>query len=128
MKNNSISITPAEWKIMTALWNSGQKMTIGMILGALPEKENWSKGTIKTLIRRLYDKGAVAYEEKRFFRYYPAVSEEECLKEEMKDIMSRLFSSSPTKLVNTLVEAEDLSNDDIDDIIDILETIRKRNE
>ena len=126
MDIKKINITDTEWKLMSVLWESNKKMTIGMILHALPDKQDWSRGTIKTLVRRLCAKGAVAYEEKRFFKYYPIVSEKECLKHEMKDIMRRLFSSSPQKLMNTLVETESLSNDDIDDIVGILENIKKR--
>ena len=56
-----IRISDAEWKIMKTLWNSeSPAMTLGEIISALGEDNRWSYTTVRTLIVRLIDKGAVS--------------------------------------------------------------------
>lgn len=126
MDQTGINISEAEWTIMQTLWTHERPMTLGEITSALDGKTSWSQRTIQTLVRRLTEKGAVGYHEARYFRYYPLVSEKECLKEELHHFMSRLFKDSPGKLMAALVESGELSSDDIEEISAMLESLRAK--
>lgn len=126
MDIKKIDISDSEWKVMQVLWESKDPLTLGEISNNLGDSVSWNKSTIHTLIRRLIDKGAVNFQEARYFKYYPLVTEKECLNKEVKEIIKSKFYSSPKKLMATLVESEDLTLDDIDEVMDILKGIKKR--
>lgn len=48
--------TPAEWQVLSLVWKSGALPT-REIIAALQTDRDWSVSTIKTLLRRLVDKG-----------------------------------------------------------------------
>ncbi len=124
---NKIDITESEWIVMQALWEKSPQ-TLGEIAKTINNKADWNKTTINTLLRRLMKKEAVSYKEARFYKYYPLVTEKECLKAEMKDILNKFFYSSPQKLMATLVESEDFSKDDISELEKLLKQIKEKGE
>jgi BlaI family penicillinase repressor len=124
-KQNKIDISTSEWKVMRILWEKSPQ-TLGEISKELEDKVSWNKATINTLLRRLVKKQAVSFHEARFFKYYPIVTEKDCLKEEMKEILDRLFYSSPKKMMVTLVENEKFSDEDLSEIERMLSDIRNR--
>lgn len=120
-----IDISTSEWKVMQILWQKSPQ-TLGEIAKKLEGKVTWNKTTINTLLRRLMKKKAVSFHEARYYKYYPLVTEHECLQDEMKEILDRLFYSSPKKLMVTLVENESFSDSDLSDIESMLKDIRNR--
>lgn len=48
--------TPAEWQVLSLVWRAGSLAT-REIVTALQAETDWSTSTIKTLLRRLVDKG-----------------------------------------------------------------------
>jgi BlaI family penicillinase repressor len=120
-----IDISTSEWKVMQILWDKSPQ-TLGEISKQLEDKVSWNKTTINTLLRRLVKKQAVSFHEARFFKYYPIVTESECLKEEMKEILDRLFYSSPKKMMVALVENENFNDEDLSEIERMLKDIRNR--
>ena len=118
-------ISASEWKVMQVLWKKSP-LTLGEIAKKLEGKADWDKTTINTLLRRLMKKNAVSFIEARFYKYYPLVTEEECLKEEINQILENLFYSSPKKLMATLVESESFTEDDLSELENLLDSIRKR--
>ncbi|MBE0536523.1 MAG: BlaI/MecI/CopY family transcriptional regulator, partial [Phycisphaerae bacterium] len=54
-----MKLTDAEWQIMNALWK-GWPATTREIAGRLPKDVKWAYTTIKTMLTRLAEKGAVA--------------------------------------------------------------------
>ena len=123
--SNKKDISASEWKVMQVLWKKSP-LTLGEIAKRLEGKADWDKTTINTLIRRLMKKSAVSFIEARFYKYYPLVTEKECLKEEMNQILENLFYSSPKKLMTTLVESESFTEDDLSELENLLDSIRKR--
>jgi BlaI family penicillinase repressor len=124
-KAKMIDISESEWKVMQVLWKESPQ-TLGDIASKLEGKVSWDKTTINTLLRRLMKKEAVSFHEARYYKYYPLVTEQECLKAEMNDILRRLFYSSPKKLMATLVQNENFTDDDLNDIENLLKDIKKR--
>ena len=74
----SIRITKAEWEIMAAVWERAP-IAASAIAGLLEEKRQWTLATVRTLLRRLVNKGALEQrQEGKRFVYSPRVSMEEC--------------------------------------------------
>ncbi|MCX7773810.1 MAG: BlaI/MecI/CopY family transcriptional regulator [Clostridia bacterium] len=87
-------ITEAEWQIMRIVWEKAP-VTSGGIIEALQKSIGWSPTTIKTLLSRLVKKNVIGFEEKgRTFYYRPLVTEEACIKEEMRILISRVYGGA----------------------------------
>ena len=56
-----IPITEAEAVVMQALWKQGEAMTSEAVVAALADQD-WQEPTIRTLLNRLLNKGAIQAE------------------------------------------------------------------
>ena len=77
-------ISDAEWLVMQVLWPSPGRTAdeVVVALRGNPAAPGWSERTIRTLINRLLHKQALTYErEGRKYRYFPAVSQRQCVKQ-----------------------------------------------
>ena len=121
-----IRISDAEWKIMKTLWNSeSPAMTLGEIISALGEDNRWSYTTVRTLIVRLIDKGAVSADKTTgVYRYSAVQDEKECIGEEVKSFISRVFDDHPSRLVASLVRDGDISETERKEILRLLSEIK----
>jgi len=124
---NMVNITESEWKIMQVIWNE-PNLTLGEIKKKLDEQVEWDRTTISTLIRRLRNKNVIGVEQARYSKYYPLVSEDECLLEKIDSILSKLFYKSPQKLVATLAKHENFTKEDIKEIEKLLNEIKESTE
>lgn len=114
-------ISESEWLVMKEIWGDSP-ITANDIVGALSDKTTWSPKTIKTLLTRLVKKGAVGYEaEGREYHYYPLIEEAVLVKEESRSFLKRVFGGTIKPMLATLVESEDLSAEDIEELKRILE-------
>ena len=86
------------------------------------EMKKWKYSTIATLLKRMYEKGAVTYEKRgRYFYYSPLIDEREYKTEQTKSLVSRLYNGSVKNLVAALFENKQLSDDDVKDIKDMFD-------
>jgi len=114
-------ISESEWVVMKTIW-SENPITANRIVESLSGSTHWSPKTIKTLLNRLVKKGAVGFESKaRVYDYFPLIEEAVFVKEESLSFLKRVFGGAMTPMLATLVESEDLSEDDINELKRILE-------
>lgn len=117
MKNN---ISESEWKVLEILWKT-PGITIGTIRTAL-ESSGWSYSTIKTLVSRLVQKGAVSVSESHEGkRYSPIVNENECRMHETKNFLERIYNGSVKMMVSNLVKDSNLSDSDAKELLDLID-------
>ena len=76
----------------------------------------WEATTIKTLLQRLVSKRAVLQEKRGVFYYSPLVSEEEYNSWATEKLLKRLYHGRARDLAAALVNAEELTKDDIDEL------------
>lgn len=114
------SISESEWKIMNVLWEQPD-LELSDIVENLKDNE-WSYSTIKTLLKRLVDKGVVIADKTsgRNFKYKAAVEEQECKIKEAKSFLAKVFDSSLSMFVSTLVKESNLSQKDEDELMKII--------
>lgn len=114
-------ISEAEWVVMKTIW-SENPITSNRIVDALSGSTQWSPKTIKSLLTRLVKKGAVGFDNKgRVYYYFPLIEEDVCIKEESRSFLKRVFGGAAKPLLSTLVETENLTQEDIEGLMHILE-------
>lgn len=119
-----ISIAETEWKIMEVLWQENN-ITIGDIRKKL-SNTGWSDSTIKTLVRRLVQKGAIKADDSLGqFRYFPIVSEMECKKKETRNLINRVYNGSVKMLVANLVSESNLTDDDTKRLMELIDKMEE---
>ncbi|WP_315115010.1 BlaI/MecI/CopY family transcriptional regulator [uncultured Clostridium sp.] len=119
--SNLPKISDAEWEVMKLLWDKGN-ITSKEIVETLKSTTNWSSTTIYTLINRLVKKNAVGIKEGTSpYICYPLVSQEELRTEESKSFLKKVFDGSLNLMLVNFVKNEKLSNEEIEELKDILE-------
>ncbi len=87
-------ITDAEWQVMKVLWEN-EMLSSGEIVKKLNTDFDWSTNTVKTFLSRLVNKAVLGVDtSKRFPRYYPLYTEMECVKQEMQNIIKRVYGGN----------------------------------
>ncbi len=117
-------ITEAEYAVMEALWDR-PRQTAAEVCEEVCAARGWSLATVKTLLSRLVQKGALASEpDGRRFLYTPLFAREAYVGGESRRLVERLFGGSAASLVAHLAETEALTANDLDDIEALLKELR----
>ena len=94
-----IPISDAEAQVMAVLWRK-QPLGTEEIALALQDSQDWQMATVKTLVNRLLNKGAISAEkEGRRYLYSPVLRREDWLSSQSMGLLDRLFEGSLTPLV-----------------------------
>lgn len=120
MSDHIPKISDAEWEVMKIIWATPH-ITANEIIAELEHKE-WSPKTIRTLIKRLVEKEALAYEQEgKQYTYFPLVEEEECIRIETQSFMQRIYGGALQPMLVHFLKNEKLSKRDIEELKSILE-------
>jgi BlaI family penicillinase repressor len=115
------SISSAEWIVMKVLWNSGTA-TANQVVEALQAKMEWKPKTIHTLLRRLVQKHALAYDKiGREFHYRPLVDADHYAHFVSRSFLDRFFGGRLAPFLACLLEREKLSAEEIEELRRILD-------
>ncbi len=117
-RRKTLKISEAEWSIMTVLWygceESGRGLTLGEIVGRLADTSDWSSTTIRTLLIRLAEKGAVIVDKTTgVYKYTPATQRGDCIRAEVDSFVDRVFGGQAAALVRFLLEEGKLTEEEI---------------
>jgi len=117
-------LTKAEEEIMPIIWSIAP-CTVGDIRDYIEREQGQKKpphSTISTMVRILDEKGFLTHEAYgRTFVYSPAVSKEQYSKQSIRKLVQDYFGGSVNQLVSFLVQEENLSLDELSDLVDRLE-------
>ena len=116
MSNLAEKISGSELEVMKVLWEAEDALPLTDIRTKLQSRFEWSDPTVKTLVRRLCEKDAVAQEKRKVFFYSPRITEEEYNAWAAKDLVNRLFKGSARNLVAALVKSDGLTEEDIGEL------------
>ena len=118
MASRPPEMTPAEFKLMKALW-ALKKATVAEVR----DKHNDMYGsdlaytTVMTLLGRLASKGALKVDKSRQpYLYRPAFRRESVLRDRLRQFIDTVFDGQAESLVLRLVEDETLSLEELRDI------------
>ncbi|MET3558516.1 CopY/TcrY family copper transport repressor [Streptococcus rupicaprae] len=109
-------MSKAEWQVMRVLWaNPGA--TSSAVIAHLSSAFNWQGVTVKTLLRRLRDKGLLTAEkETGKYRYRALVSEQDKLVQEIKTLQSSVCTTKQVDLLKVLLELGEFSRADLEEV------------
>ncbi len=116
--NNNITIANSELPIMKVLWEKGELSSKEIF-----EDLDGNLSTLKTLLKRLVDKGAVGTNEvtSRTYTYYPILSKKTYINTERKGFIARVFDGSKNKMLLNFVKEENISKSDIEKLLEMID-------
>jgi BlaI family transcriptional regulator, penicillinase repressor len=110
---STIGISEAESVVMEVLWRRGP-MRSEDVIETLNGQQKWREPTIKTLLSRLLNKGAIrAEKDGRRYVYSPILTRDNWLSHESKGLLDRLFGGRVAPLVAHFGRHGKLSKRDI---------------
>ena len=116
-------ISDAELSVMEVLWSEpglGAAEVAARVTG-----HDWSDKTVKTLLARLVEKGALKAEpEGRRYRYLPLIARDEHRQSAVSRFVDSLFGGRAAPLVAHLAEARDLSDEDIEELVGLVRRLK----
>jgi predicted transcriptional regulator len=114
MSNAPPSISEAESHVMEVLWRAPGPVVAEQIVAALAETQHWQAATVKTLLNRLLNKGAIAAEKDgRRFLYQAVLQRDDWLARESETMLQRLFGGRLAPLVAHFGSQQKLSPADV---------------
>ena len=123
--NEQYEITEAELEIMQVLWKNkrGNLTTIMEELSKKSKNEERNKNTIKTLIHRLIQKGAIESQKvnNKEVEYIPKINEKKFIAKESNSFLDKFFNGNTEKLLLNFVENKKVTKNELQKLIDILE-------
>ncbi len=118
-----MQISEAESIVMDVLWTRSPQGADEVVM-ALAGRQDWQEATIKTLLNRLLNKGAIsARKDGRRFLYSPVLQREDWVAEESRGLLERLFDGRIAPLVAHFSAHRKLSRKDIAELRKLLEEI-----
>ena len=115
-------VSDAELRVLEVLWQSDVPLPVTAIRTKLETEQGWGASTVKTLLRRLCEKGVIAAEKREVFYYRPLLSREVYRRRSSQSLLDRVFCGSARDLIARLVEADRLSAEDLGELWQMLHT------
>ena len=110
---------------MDVLW-AEQPLAASDVAARIGKKNRWSSKTVKTLIARLVDKGALGHRsEGRRYLYHPLISRAEYAKGETETLADKLFGGRAAPLIAHLADGRGLSADDIAELETLIAELKR---
>ncbi len=118
----NIQISEAEAHVMEVLWRQ-HPLGADEICAALAAQQ-WQDATVKTLLNRLLNKGAISAEKDgRRYLYAPLLKREQWLASESKGFLDRMFEGRVAPLVAHFSRHRKLSKADLADLKRLIEEL-----
>ncbi len=122
-----MQISEAESMVMDVLWQRSP-LAAEEVVAALAERQDWQEATIKTLLNRLLNKGAIeAVKDGRRYLYTPVLRREDWVLDESEGLLSRLFGGRVAPLVAHFSEHRKLSAQDIAELRKLVDSLDQGN-
>ena len=120
-------ISEAEWIVMEALWRRSPQ-TASAVAKELQATTGWALNTVRTLLARLADKGAlrVAENASGVREFAPAVEREASVGMESKTFLDRVFQGAAKPLLVHFATNSKLSKDELRELKQLFEKELKK--
>ncbi len=116
----TIQISSAEWDVMEPIWQAGAS-TAADVIKRLRATHDWNHSTIRTLLARLVEKGALDYEvDGSRYIYRATVSRDQCVRQESRSFLDKCFGGDVGQLLAHFVSDESLDQDQIQKLRQLL--------
>lgn len=113
-------ISDAEWQVMQVLWDLKQA-TAGQVIARLEGATRWNHRTIRTLVRRLVDKGLVECRiEGQTYLYRPVATRQACIRDEGRSFVKRVFKGDVSSLLIHFANEAGLTREKLQELRELL--------
>lgn len=111
-------INDCELPIMKVLWK-----TDGATSAEIFADIKGNRSTLKTLLSRLVERGAVRVEEinQRTYRYFAVATESDYIESQRKTFLQKVFDGSAEKMLVNFVKEENISAEALRRLVDLIE-------
>lgn len=118
-----VPISEAESVVMEVIWRR-HPIATEEVIAALEPQGKWQAATVKTLLNRLLNKGALSAErDSRRYLYSPILTREQWLAAESSGFLDRLFGGRVAPLVSYFSQQKKLSKKDIAELRRIIQEL-----
>lgn len=115
---SSPSVGPLENEVMRVLWERGTA-TADDVRQALEKDRKLKDSTVRTLLKRLEDKGLVTHDVNgRTFIYRPIVAQQNVATQAVRGIIDRFCAGSVEALLTGMVDGEIITPDKLRELAD----------
>ena len=120
-----MNISQNEWQIMKELWKNSP-LTLKQLCDSVGAEHGWTKHTIISFLKRMEIKGSIKVEqtEKRKY-FYPLIDEANAALKETQNLTSKVYGGNKMLFVSNIVKEQELSAEEIDELVTILNDRRK---
>ncbi len=117
-------LTAKEEEIMGFFWEKGPLFVKQLMDEYEEPKPHYN--TLSTIVRGLEEKGYIGYTPYgNTYQYHSLVSEDDYRKKTLKGVISKYFNNSYTRVVSTLIEEENISIDELQELIQKINNQKK---
>lgn len=123
-----MKLTKKEEEIMEVIWSKEKAFAKDIIDAATEPKP--AATTIATLLKRIYDKGFIDYEQLGNMRsYYPLIKKEDYFLKEMRGMITNFFNNSVSQFGSFFAKSNNISIEELEKLRDVInqEIDRKKN-
>ncbi len=114
-------LTDVELELMNIVWSLGEA-TVHSLQERLPSERQLAYTSVSTILRILEKKGVLrSRKEGRTHVYIPVLSKEQYERISLEHIIVNVFDKTPSALVRTLVDSQQLSKQDLAAIQKLIE-------
>ena len=117
-----MKLSEKEWRVLDALWDAPEGLSLGAAVEALRPATGWSRNTVLTYLTRVEAKGLVHIDkEETPHRYRAGVDRESCAAEERRGLLERVYQGSAGKLVAAFLKEEKLTAQEREELKQLLD-------
>lgn len=114
------TVSTSEWELMRVVWSLGQA-TSTQIVDEIQTSKQWSISTVKTMLKRLVDKGWLTFTKQgRGFQYQAAIDEHTAMQARVDDCFAQICDMHKGEVLAQTIEKVPLSQSDIENLQAIL--------
>jgi predicted transcriptional regulator len=115
------SLTKAEEDIMQYIWQLG-RCTVSNIIELMDEPKP-PHSSVSTIVRILEKKGFIDHKSYgRTYEYFPLVTKDDYSRKSLSSLIANYFNGSPAELVSFLVNKEETS---VQELQELIKTLKK---
>ena len=112
-----VKVSDAELEVLKIIWDKTEVTSVEIIKEL--EWSKWNFNTIRTLIKRLQNKGAIKVigQEGKTYKYGPAISEVDYKNNAVKELIKKLYNNSFKEFVLTYCENENVTKEEMRELV-----------
>jgi BlaI family penicillinase repressor len=116
------AVSNSEWTVMELLWEKSPQ-TAAEVIAALRESTGWAPNTVRTLLARLVEKGALKAKDNDagVREFAPAVKRDAVVRAESKTFLQKVFRGAEKTLLAHFAANAKLSPDEVRELKRLLD-------